>query len=225
MFFFPSFCSAELSTKIMFLHGSSSLVQITKPASYWGLDWSLRPHLQSPAYLNCSLLQNWQHQLSTLNKHIELSVDASLITTISMSIPWASVLLFVGSACCQGGTMERCRFHLAPHSEECSSGITVNCKFFFLEDAMGCFLFSLLQVWTCHKGAVTLCSEPLTYLLNWCPGDCAVALSCAWVISRSWQCHTWPWPHYLFGTIFFLCTSKQGIWHSLHSSVFIIINY
>lgn len=107
----------------------------------------------------------------------------------------------------------------------CSSGVTVNCKFFFLEDSMGRFLFSLLQVWIRHKGAVTLCSEPLTYLLNWCPGDCAVALSCAWVISRSWQCHTWTWPHYLFGTIFFLCTSKQGIWHSLHSSVFIIINY
>jgi hypothetical protein len=27
--------------------------------------------------------------------------------------------------------MERCRVHLAPHSEECSSGVTVNCKFFF----------------------------------------------------------------------------------------------
>jgi len=115
----------------MFLHGSGSLVQITKPASYWGLDWSLRPHLQSPAYLNCSLVQNWQHHLSTLNKHIELSVDASLITIISISIPWVSVLLFVGRACCQGGTMERCRVHLAPHSEECSSGVTVNCKFFF----------------------------------------------------------------------------------------------
>ncbi len=23
---------------------------------------------------------------------------------------------------------------------------------------------------------MTLCSDPLTYLLNWCPGDCAVAL-------------------------------------------------
>ncbi len=40
---------------------------------------------------------------------------------------------FVGSACEGGQIMERCSFHLVPHFEECSPGVTANCEFNFWE--------------------------------------------------------------------------------------------
>lgn len=90
-----------------------------------------------------------------------------LVSPSLCSLSFCSVCFSVGSVC-QGETTEQCRVHLVLFFEECLPGVpgvTDNCEFIFWEwHLWKHFLLWLLLVWTCHKGAESICDDELLVL-------------------------------------------------------------